>query len=146
MLHGVVLGEYAFDNDKFYDVIRENYIDKGLNFVQFHGRFGGVPRETAIEWVKFLVENKLYFGCSYAHGRGTDRNKDPNPTEYPSFADKEFYQELKDIAGKYYVFNKLGEIGTEYACTDILYHPNRNHGKDMAEANQNFREIGRAHV
>jgi len=143
VLHGVVLGEYAFDNDKFYDVIRENYIDKGLNFLQFHGRFGGIDEKTALEWVQFLVDNEIYFGCGYAHGRGTDRRKDPNPTKNPSFGSKELFEKIKKIAGKYYVFNKLGEIGTEYACTDVLYHPNRNTGKDMAEANQIHRDLCR---
>ncbi len=143
--HGVVLGEYDFDNDKFYEVVQRDYIDKGLNFLQFHGRFGGVDEKTALEWAKFLADNEIYFACGYAHGRGlSDRKKDPKPaTENPCFVGKDFYKKIQDVAGKYFLFTKLGEIGTEYGCTDILYHPNRNYGKDMAEANQNFRDVCR---
>ena len=95
VLNGVVLGQYSFDNDKFYEVVQKEYIDRGLNFLQFNGRLGGVPEETALEWVKFLVENKIYFGCAHLHGRGTDRNKDPNPIEHPTFASKTLYKKLR---------------------------------------------------
>jgi len=129
--------------NKSHCVVKRDYIDKGLNFLQFHGRFGGVPEETAIEWIKYLVDNKIYFSCAYYHGRGTDRTKDPNPTEYPCFISEDFFDKVKEIAGEYFLFNDLGELGTEYACTDVLYHPNRNDGEDMQKATQNFRDVCR---
>ena len=107
-LFGAHVGEHGFVEDKVLDEIKE-YARRGLNFVTIRP-----PSERRIEdryyyeWAKYLAENEIYFVFLYAF-------------QYPpkgqvSHLTPEICARVKEIGGKYFLGDMLGETGSTYAC------------------------------
>ena len=165
MICGIHIGEHGFDADRVIEEINERVIKPGYNFVTIRtrARLGEiVPHETYVKWAKYLAENKIYFLFLYsiiARGKvlvGT--------------IEKRTVDEMKRIAGEYFLGDMLGELGSCFGAKhegysyvkpgeDIKtpYLTPRQDFEDMESAAKEFvriandyvqinREIGMPHV
>ncbi len=109
ILSGVHIGEHSFHVDAIMAEIKERVIDCGHNFVTIRAPYyTEVPQECYIQWAKYLAENEIYFVFLYT-------------AQYPpkgreSHLDKETIAAMKEVAGKYYIGDMLGETGSTFAC------------------------------
>lgn len=137
VISGIHVGEHSFSPDDVIAEIKSRCIDKGMNFVVIRPREQeNFEQKYFIDWAKYLTENKIYFGFLYA-------------TQYPpkgkkSSIDKETIEEIKKIAGEYYMGDSIGETGTVYCCRYKGYYyeneenfPVQNVG-DMQIAKDNY--------
>ena len=109
VLNGIHIGEHSFVPEKIKEEIYERVIKPGYNFVTIR------PRKTVvvdqhyfIEWAKYLAENEVYFVFLY-----TIQNA---PEGKITHLEKETVDEMKRIAGKYFVGDMIGETGSSVAC------------------------------
>ena len=116
VLNGIHIGEHSFEPDKVIDEIYERCVKPGLNFVTIRTRTDRVPQHYFIEWAKYLAENKIYFVFLY-----TVQHVSP---EFDSQFDKETVDEMKRIAGEYFIGDMIGETGSSFACKFPGYYRN----------------------
>lgn len=143
-LFGIHIGEHGFDATKVMDELRE-CVEKGLNFVTIRpirGPQGNkpVPDHYYYEWAEYMTKHEIYFVFLYAlqeHPEGQDSHLTP-----------EINENLKRIAGKYYLGDMLGETGSTYACKLRGYFGDENDpdlapqdAKDMKEAADNYSAV-----
>ena len=89
--------------------IYERVIKPGYNFVTIRPRRTvDVAQNYFIEWAKYLAENEVYFVFLY-----TIQNA---PDGKITHLEKETVDEMKRIAGKYFVGDMIGETGSSVAC------------------------------
>lgn len=112
VLNGVHIGEHGFDPDKVIDEIYERCVKPGLNFVTirpgYMGRRVPIPQHYFVEWAKYMAENKIYFIFLYTIQHAPDGRE--------SHFDKETVDQMREIAGEYYVGDMIGETGSSFAC------------------------------
>lgn len=112
IISGVHIGEHSFEAEKIKAEIKERCIDQGHNFVTIRPSrtklTEGVPQHYYVEWAKYLAENNVYFVFLYAV-------QNP-PKGKISHIDKETVEEMKKVAGKYFLGEMLGETGSKFAC------------------------------
>ncbi len=116
VLNGIHIGEHSFEPDKVIDEIYERCVKPGLNFVTIRTRTDRVPQHYFIEWAKYLAENKIYFVFLY-----TVQHVSP---EFDSQFDKETVDEMKRVAGEYFIGDMIGETGSSFACKFPGYYRN----------------------
>ena len=109
ILNGVHIGEHSFVPEEIKQEIYERVIKPGYNFVTIRPRKTvDVPQHYFIEWAKYLAENEVYFVFLY-----TIQNA---PDGKITHLEKETVDEMKRIAGKYFVGDMIGETGSSVAC------------------------------
>lgn len=109
VLNGIHIGEHSFVPEKIKEEIYERVIKPGYNFVTIRPRKTvDVPQHYFIEWAKYLAENEVYFVFLY-----TIQNA---PEGKITHLEKETVDEMKRIAGKYFVGDMIGETGSSVAC------------------------------
>ena len=146
IISGVHIGEHSFEVDAIAEEIKTRCIDCGHNFVTIRPPAKqAVPQEAYIEWAKLLAENEIYFIFLYnVQNRRT-------PPGQESHITKETISEMKKIAGKYYLGNMIGEVGSDFACKWPGYYRNNKEGftpeidyPDMETAHKKFLDfVGR---
>ena len=110
ILYGTHIGEHGYALDALTDEIKRLCIDRGMNFVTIRlpKTEKPIPAHYLIDWAKFCAENKLYFIYLYTlqnalHFKECDRK---------SHLTKETVEEIKRVAGEYYMGDMLGELGS----------------------------------
>ena len=140
-LFGVHVGEHGFFEDKVMDEIKE-YVEKGVNFITIRP-----PRKRKIEehyyydWARYMAANEVYFIFLYALQFA--------PEGEVSHITPSMNEKLKEIAGKYYLGDMLGETGSTYACklqgyfrnAKIKVEPPKQGAADMKEAKENYSAV-----
>jgi len=139
VLSGIHIGEHSFEPDAVIEEIQSRCINKNMNFVTIRFPFGEkVPDEYIIKWVKFLTENKIYFIFLYTLQHP--------PKSEESHLSKEVVSQIKEIAGKYFMGDKLGETGSSFACKFQGYYNNgEGKGKDDYIPDCNIPDMETAH-
>ncbi len=141
VVSGIHIGEHSFEPENVIAEIKERCVDNGLDFVTIRTRDIPVPKHYFIEWAKYLTENKIYFTFLY-----TTQNA---PKGTKSQFDKETVAEMKSIAGKYFVGDILGELGSALACKWKGYPtklPMPQDANSLSEAKQNYLEKIKYHI
>ena len=142
LLYGIHIGEHGFEVDSILREIKENCVDRGMNFVTI--RTGGVtlrptqpiPEEYFLTWAKYLADNKIYFIFLYSMSI-----KDG---EYTSQMSPELVTKMKEVAGEYFLGDMLGELGALFCGKMPGYyikgHPAMppQHVGDMQIAKDNY--------
>lgn len=143
VLYGVHLGEHGFDAESVEKELR-SYKALGYNFITIRPKGGALIEEKYyIRWAKYLAENKMYFIFLYA-------------IQYPPKGERchlkpETVLRIKEIAGKYFLGDMLGETGSSHACKLPGYYnekrimPGQN-CRNMQEAKNNFSDTVRGFV
>ncbi len=109
VISGVHIGEHSFVPENIKNEIYDRVIKPGYNFVTIRPRRTvEVPQRYFIEWAKYLAENEVYFVFLY-----TIQNA---PDGKITHLEKETVDEMKRIAGKYFVGDMIGETGSSVAC------------------------------
>jgi len=109
VLNGIHIGEHSFVPEQIKNEIYERVVKPGYNFVTIRPRRTvDVPQHYFIEWAKYLAENEIYFVFLY-----TIQNA---PEGKITHLEKETVDEMKRIAGKYFVGDMIGETGSSVAC------------------------------
>ncbi len=121
ILNGIHIGEHGFEPEKIKDEIYERCIKSGLNFVTlrpcYKTRRNEIPQHYFVEWARYLAENKIYFIFLYTVQHAPEGRK--------SLFDAETVTEMKKIAGKYFIGDMIGEVGSSMACKFAGYFANR---------------------
>ena len=142
VLNGVHIGEHGFDPEKVIDEIYERCVKPGLNFVTirpgYMGRRIPIPQHYFVEWARYMAENKIYFIFLYTIQHAPDGRE--------SHFDKETVDEMKKVAGEYYIGDMIGETGSSFACKFAGYF-NRGEGagKDTTEVKTDYPDMKAAH-
>lgn len=142
ILNGIRLGEYDFDPKAIYKKLDEECIATGMNYVKISagtyrpdGEFGEKDREFFVGLAKYLADHEIYFDLSFLH-----HNK------LPLGVDQQTYEQMRQVAGKYYRAHSLSELGTKFGCAASGYGAisgKPNEAKDMGTAMESFVEYVR---
>lgn len=143
VLFGVHIGEHSFEPDQIIAEIKDRCIDCGHNFVTIRTPFGKeVPQEYFIQWAKYLTEHQIYFLFLYTLQHA--------PVGKENHLMPETVAKMKEIAGKYYIGDLLGEVGSNYACKWKHYYDDNKEGfmpvtdlPDMQAAYDNYLAVMR---
>lgn len=133
ILSGVHIGEHAFQADAILDEIKERCVDCGHNFVTIRPPSDQeIPQAYFLQWAKYMAEHQVYFVFLY-----TIQNA---PAGRQSHLDADTVAQMKQIAGKYYVGDMLGETGSAFACKWKGYSMSYvcQHFDTMEEAHQGY--------
>lgn len=121
VLFGVHIGEHSFQPDEIIAEIKDRCIDCGHHFVTIRTPMGKeVPQEYFLQWAQFLVDHKIYFLFLYT--------VQFPPAGKENHLTAETVAKMKKIAGKYYIGDLLGEVGSNYACKWKHYYDNNKEG------------------
>ncbi len=107
ILYGLHIGEHGFEPEQIEREIKENCIDRGMNFVTIRTpKRTPVAPEHFLRWAKYLAENKVYFIFLYT-------------IQFAPWGEKsqftpELVREMKEIAGEYFLGDMLGELGSVF--------------------------------
>lgn len=141
VLFGVHIGEHSFDPDAIIAEIKDRCIDCGHNFVTIRTPFDReVPQEYFLQWAKYLADHQIYFLFLYTVQFA--------PKGKENHLEAETVAQMKKIAGKYYIGDLLGEVGSNYACKWKHYYDDNKEGfmpvtdlPDMEAAYQNYLKV-----
>lgn len=114
ILLGVHIGEHSFNFENLIPELYERCVKPGYNFVTI--RTGRKPVESKyfIEWAEYLAKNKVYFVFLYTVQYA--------PQGRQSQFDRKTIQKIKEVAGKYFVGDMIGETGSSFACKFAGYY------------------------
>ncbi len=107
MLYGLHIGEHGFEPEEIIREIKENCIDRGMNFVTIRTpKRTPVAPEHFLRWAKYLADNRIYFIFLYT-------------IQFAPWGEKsqftpELVKEMKRIAGEYFLGDMLGELGSVF--------------------------------
>ena len=137
ILYGAHIGEHGFEVDEIIREIRENCIERGMNFVTIR-----TPKRTPVEgkhfleWARFLAENRIYFIFLYTIQFA--------PWGEKSQFTRELVSKMREIAGEYFLGDMLGELGSVF-CGKMPGYFIKGHAPmppqgltDMQEAKDNY--------
>lgn len=140
ILNGVHIGEHSFAAEQMIQEIQEKCIDKGFNFVVLRP-CGEIPPEYFVTWAQFCAEHEIYLMFLYSIFYS-------ETGERFTYLDAETVQKIKEVAGKYFLGDLLGEPGTHYTFKDKRYFARVRHMeypvqnvKDMDEARNGYFDL-----
>ncbi len=158
ILNGVHVGEHLQITDNAEAVmaeIKERCINPGHNFLMIRAHHGtaNLPQETYIEWARYLTEKKVYFMFLYSVNQyeyftevysSEPENMEDIIENYPikSIFEPETVAKMKEIAGKYFLGDELGETGGHLACKWPGYF---NAGTENVGKFSKFNDMEEAH-
>ena len=142
LLYGTHVGEHSFEYDDIWADIREAVEQRGMSFVAIRTPRHFLPEEWFYEWAEYLAEKQVYFFFFYTVQRFFH---DAKPGERRSQLTAEMVVKIEEIAGRYFLGDMLGEVGSVYACKSEGYYvpgihapvPDQN-VHDMQKAKDNF--------
>ncbi len=140
--HGIATGQFGFVPEEISDIIKNDCIAKGMNYVYMYTKGSNPTKEQILEWAKLMADNEVYFSYTFEYGRGDKKGKIANPCGY----DKETLIEMKKIAGKYFLGHLLLELGSEFGCAARGYWPNSNNVEHIQDACDSMLESIKEHV
>jgi len=110
MLTGVNIGDYEFVPDTILDVVKKYKFGKEngnvFNFLTIRVDWDRPTSEQLYEWAKYFRDNEIYFVLSGNFPRYGE--------QVPRITDEEM-EKMREIAGEYFMGNKLSEFGGFYA-------------------------------
>ncbi len=107
LLYGLHIGEHGFEVEEIIREIKENCIDRGMNFVTIRTpKRTPVAPEHFLRWAEYLAKNKVYFIFLYT-------------IQFAPWGEKsqftpELVKKMKQIAGEYFLGDMLGELGSVF--------------------------------
>ncbi len=141
VVSGIHIGEHSFEPKDVIEEINERCVKNGLNFVTIRTRKTVVPRNYLIEWAQYLTDNKIYFSFLY-----TVQN---SPPSMKSQLDKDTVARINQIAGKYFIGDILGELGSALGCKWSGYHEKIKIPKNvqcLSDAKKSYTETVKRYV
>lgn len=112
ILHGIHLGEHSIDPEGLIEEIRCRVIEPGLNFVTIRTGYKfkrpHILQHYFLEWARFLAEHRIYFALLYTVQYA--------PEGRSSALDRATVDQMKQIAGEYFLGDTIGEVGSSIAC------------------------------
>ena len=143
ILNGIHIGEHDFDPDGVIGEIQRRCVNRGLNFVTIRTGYKFkrhlIPQHYFLEWARYLAEHHIYFVFLYTVQYAPDGRH--------SALDRETVTQMKALAGKYFLGDTLGEVGSSIACKLPGYFtgtgrkdntPIRTDYPDMAAAHKGY--------
>ncbi len=130
ILSGVHIGEHSFNHKDLIPELFERCVKPGYNFVTIRTRRELVEPKYFIEWAKYLAEHKIYFVFLYTIQHA--------PEGRASQFDKETVDQIKKIAGEYFVGDMIGETGSSFACKFKGYYESN---EDRTEIKTDFENV-----
>ncbi len=106
--NGVHIGEHSFVPENVINELKERCVKRGCNFVTIRTRREQIKPEMFYKWAKYLADNKIYFVFLYTMQHA--------PKGKTSQFTKETVDQIKKIAGEYFLGDMIGETGSIYAC------------------------------
>lgn len=140
-LFGVHVGEHGFCEEKVLDEIK-HYVERGINFITIRPpRKRKIEEHYYYEWARYMADNKVYFIFLYALQFAPDGEV--------SHVTETMNARIREIAGKYYLGDMLGETGSTYACklpgyfrnARVKVDPPKQNAADMKEAKENYSAV-----
>ena len=143
VLYGAHIGEHGYDADSLIDDVKKLCIDRDMNFVTIRMPRSKEPLPSSylIKWAKFCAENEIYFIYLYTLQHALSFES----SERKSFLTPETVEEIKKVAGEYFMGDMLGELGSVWVGKLPGYyvegHPPMlpQDAMDMAEAKEHFK-------
>ena len=108
ILTGIHIGEHSFEVDKISEELIERCINPGYNFVTIRTPSKYIERKYFYEWAQLLRRHKVYFVFLYTIQHA--------PAGHKSQLDRETVEKIKEIAGKYFLGDMIGETGSSFCC------------------------------
>ncbi len=140
VLNGIHIGEHGFEPEKIIDEIYERCVKTGLNFVTLRPTYirrrDEIPQHYFIEWAKYLADHKIYFIYLYTVQHAPDGRK--------SLFDAETVAKMREVAGKYFIGDMIGEVGSSMACKFAGYFANKAR-RDRTEIRTDYTDMKEAH-
>lgn len=137
ILHGIHIGEHEFCPDKLIDEIEERFKSGNMNYAIIRP-YLGVEEHYFIEWAQYFAQHEIYFMFLYSL-RLNDEGK------LESVLNSDLVKRIKDIAGKWFLGDLLGEPGSSYTFKSDGYFEKKGHRprpqqnlKSMQEAKENY--------
>ena len=131
IVSGIHIGEHSFEPENVLNEIEQRCVNNGLDFVTIRTGNAPVSKHYFIEWAKYLTENKIYFTFLYTAQEA--------PAGEKSQFDRGTVAEMRRIAGKYFIGDILGELGSVYACKWQGYPIKTPQDvKSLSEAKRNY--------
>ena len=109
MLYGLHIGEHGFDPESIARELKENCVDRGMNFVTIRPGNTPVDQTYFIEWARYLAAHQIYFLYTI---------RDP---EKGSYLTPETVKAMRETAGEYFLGDSLGELGTQFCNRFVGY-------------------------
>ena len=104
-LYGLHIGEHGFDPKDILRELKENCVDRGMNFVTIRPGAEPVPQEYFVEWARYLAEHRVYFLFLYAI------YDEKSGSQFSA----ETVKQMREVAGEYFLGDSLGELGTQFS-------------------------------
>ena len=114
ILNGLHIGEYEWNTEQVSEEIKKYVIDEGYNYASLRPRGPAFDQKYFIEWAKLCAENNIYFSVNYSVQFA--------PEGMESRIWPETIEKVKEVAGKYFLGELMGEPGSIYACKAAGYH------------------------
>ena len=141
LLYGTHVGEHSFAFDDVCADIREAVEERGMNFVAIRTPREIIPEQQFYDFATYLAERGVYFFFFYTVQRFFYNPPHGRKSQFTP----EMVARIKEIAGKYFLGDMFGEMGSVYACKSAGYYVPGIHApmlpqdaKTMYEAKQNF--------
>lgn len=142
LLYGTHVGEHSFEYDDIWADIREAVEERGMSFIAIRTPRHFLPEEWFYEWAEYLAAKRIYFFFFYTVQRFFH---DAKEGERCSQLTPSMVERIEQIAGKYFLGDMLGEVGSVYACKSPGYYVKGIHApkppqnvRSMQEAKDNF--------
>ena len=109
ILYGSHIGEHGYKLDELTDEVKRLCVDRGMNFViiRVPGGMKTPIHDYLISWAKYCAENKLYFIYLYTLQFAMLIGQ-------KSYYTPEVVEEIKRVAGEYYMGDMIGEPGSRW--------------------------------
>ncbi len=139
ILNGIHIGEHEFVPEKIIDEIKTRCIDAGFNYAVLRPHGANISGEDFCKWAKYLADNEIYFMFLYTVITDSTNEK-------RSLLTRDTVKKIKELAGKYFLGDVLGEPGSSYTIKADGYfipsHPRKpiQGVTDMGEAARNYTE------
>lgn len=128
--NGIHIGEHSFVPENIINELNERCVKPGCNFVTIRTTRQQVEPEMFYEWAKYLAENNIYFVFLYTMQKA--------PEGKVSQFTKEVVDNIKKIAGKYFLGDMIGETGSIYACKFPGYYKKGASGSNYGKIDCSF--------
>lgn len=137
VVSGVHIGEHSFEPDKVLEEIKIRCVESGMKFCMIRPARGvKVLDEHYLMWARYLSENEIYFAFLYA-------------TQYPpegenSHLGKALVNKLREVSGKFFMGEIVGESGSLFAGKLKGYYNKAHNSMHPPMANQNVTTLTEA--
>ena len=131
---GIEVGEHGHNYESLTKDIAAKFDLKKLSFVLIYMSPVEIPERLWYEWAEFFRENDIHFAFLYTQQRGAPKGKISHLTV-------DIVEEIKRIAGEYFLGDMIGETGGLASWQEGYYEDigmDKPEFKNMSEAKQHY--------